>query len=172
MVSATRIFVLLYLSLCRYLLFNLDSPSALVPLEPRITTIHSSIAGHLSETVARRFCVLTPPCPCIQNIWGMRIHDVLSASSTLLNSRPGHFLWRAWSAIGEPWNKSEIKRECSRNMHASSKFVSESYSAMRDHLTNYDLRVVLHAKYCDISFFDMWNQGTGRMTLWKKLGGT
>ena len=68
------------------------------------------------------FCALIPLRPCSRNLWGVRIHGVLSASNPSLNSRPGHFLWRAWSAIGNP-ETSQKGREYSRNMHASCKIV-------------------------------------------------
>ena len=132
--------------LCRYLLFNLNSPSALVPLEHesllfilpyslcslrdyweellrsnsalflflRVSILSESVRpiGGASALWSRSVRVFR-----ISEVWG-----VLSASNPSLNSRPGHFLWRAWSAIGNP-ETSQKGRECSRNVHACCKIV-------------------------------------------------
>ena len=85
-----------------------------------------------------------------------------------------HVLGISCEELGQPLGNPETSQKLKESVvetcmrrSPSSKFVSENYSATGDDLTNYDLRVVLHAKYCDISFFDMCNQGTGRMTLGK-----
>ena len=109
-----------------------EFPRCSCALGTRITSIHSSIACVLSETIGRSFCALTPLCSCsleslfFQRVLGLqeellRSDPALSVYSESLRygvcclpatPRSSHVLGISWVELGQPWGTlKQVRKE-------------------------------------------------------------